>query len=319
MKKIILILFLLSIGFIPIGMIFRIQHWLGGNIFFTLGLLGLIVYFLTKSVKDLMKNRNDKFNILFQIIVVLMSITLFARYLYHSFWDYPGLLIVPLFIVTSLFYLLRNKVRDFKLVITSILYLIFTIPLFGLEFDKAPRQYVPKEWYNRYNVDASVPIKGPFGFKYKQTEQLSIKAFDLKKSRYYYDAIIIYRQALKIEPQNSKLLFDMSECYALTNQLETAISILDTAILLDSTYAPFYNNRGLMHYKLDENNLALKDFQNAIRIDSTHFVYYANIALVYYYENDYEKACSAIKRAESLGLDITDQKFLKKIKKEYCK
>lgn len=319
MKRLITILFLISIGLIPIGMIFRIHHWIGGSIYFSLGLLGLIIYFTAKTIKDLIKKRNEKFNITFQIIIVFMSVTLFARYLYHSFWDYPGMLIVPLFIIIFLFYLIKSGKRDFKLTIASTLYMLLSIPLFGLEFHKSPRQYIPKEWYDRYNVTSSITIKESFGFKFKETERLSIKAFNLKKPSYYYDAIIIYRQALQIEPHNVSLLFDMSECYAETNQLETAISIMDTVILLDSTYAPFYSNRGLMHYKLNENNLALNDFQKAIQIDSSHFVYYANIALVYYDENDYEKACNAIQKAESLGLDITGQKFLNEIKKEKCK
>jgi len=310
MKRLILILFIISIGLIPIGMIFRIQHWPGGNMFFTLGLLGLLIYFITKTIKDLVKKSGDNFTIALQLLTILMSVTLFSRYLDHSFWDYPGLLVVPIFIVMSLVYLFKAKLRYSKLTITSITFLILSIPLFGFEFHKSPRQYIPKEWYNRFDIKGSVPINPPYDFDFKETEQLSVKAFDLEKSKHYYDAITVYRQALRIEPNNPKLLFDISGCYALINELESAISILDTAILLDNSYAPFYNNRGLLLYKLKENNKALMDYQKAIQLDSTQPNFYANIALVYYYEKDFRKASVALKRAKQLGLDLTSYKFL---------
>jgi len=310
MKRLISILFLISIGLIPIAMIFRIQHWPGGNSFLTLGLFGLLIYFIAKTIKDLVKKRADKFIIAFQLLTILMSITLFSKYLYHIFWDYPGLIIVPIFIVMSLIYLIKGKLRYSKLTITSITFLILSIPLFGFEFHKSPRQYIPKEWYNRFDIKGSVPVNPPYKFDFKETEQLSVKAFELKKSKHYYDAIVVYRQALQIEPRNPKLLFDISGCYALINKLESAISILDTAILLDNSYAPFYNNRGLIYYKLKENNKALLDYQKAIQLDSRQPSFYANIALVYYYEKDFEKARDALKRAEQLGLDLTTYKYL---------
>lgn len=319
MKKLVTILFLISIGLIPIGMIFRIQHLIGGNTFFTFGLLGLFIYFIAKTTRDIIKKSIDKFNILLQILTILMTITLFSKYLYHTFWDYPGLLIIPLYIVAFLLYIINGKLRYSKLTIASTTFLILSIPLFGFKFHESPRQYIPKEWYNRYDVAGSIPVNTPYKFDFKETEQLSIKAFELKKSKNYYEAIMVYRQALKIEPHNPSLLFDISDCYAFLNDLETAISFLDTAILFDSTYAPLFNNRGLAYYKLKENKKALKDYQKAIQIDSTQSTFFANIALVYYYENDYNKACEAILKAERLGLDLSNQEFLKIIKDEVCK
>ena len=313
MKRLILILYLISILLIPIGMILGVLQWPNGNIFFILGLLGLIIYFIAKTIKDLVKKRADNFIFALQLVTILMSVTLFSRYMHYRLWDYPGLLIVPIFIVMSLIYLTQRRFRDVKLTITSITFLILSIPLFGFEFHKSPRQYIPKEWYNRYDVKGSVPVNPPYGFDLKETELLSVRAFDLKRSKQYYESIVIYRQALKIEPHNPKLLFDMSECYAQINELESAISILDTAIILDSSYAPFYNNRGLMYYKLKENNKAIKDYQKAIQLDSIQWTFYANIALAYYYESDIEKACDALKRAKQLGLDLKTYRYLNDI------
>lgn len=300
-------------------MIFKIQHWPGGNIFFTLGLLGLLIYFTTKTIKDYLLKRIDRFNILLQLFIVLMSVILYSKYLYHFFGDYPGLLIIPLFILISVLYLIKGKAKYNKLTTASIAYLLLSVPLFGLDFHRAPRQYIPQDWYNRYDVEKGVPITLPYGFQFKETEELSIKAFDFRNSKDFFSAIMIYRQALKLEPQNPKLLFDISECYAGVNDLETAINVLDSAILIDSTYEGFYNNRGLLYYKLKENDKAIKDFEKAIKIDSTQSIFYANIALAFYYNDLFEKACEAIEKADNLGLKTDDIKELKRIKKEKCK
>jgi tetratricopeptide (TPR) repeat protein len=319
MKEFISILFYVLIGIIPIGMIFRIQHSLVGNIILVLGLMGLFTYFTARTIRDIVLKRIDRYNILLQILIVLMSIILVSKYLYHFFGDYPGLLIIPLFIVISSFYLIKVKTKYNKLTITTITYLLLSIPLFGLDFHKAPRQYIPQDWYNRYDVEKAIPITLSYGFQFKETEELSVKAFEMRKINNFHSAILLYHQALKLEPQNPFLFFDISECYARINDLETAIAVLDTAILIDSSYAVFFNNRGLLYYKLKANNIAINDFRKAIQIDSTKFIYYANLALAFYYNDLFKESCEAIEQAENLGLTIDDSKELKRIKKERCK
>lgn len=318
MKRFISVLFYISIGLLPFGMILRTQYLPGGAVLFTLGLFGLFIYFTARTIKDIVKNRINRFNFSLQILIVLMSLILFSKYLYHYFGDYPGLVIIPLFIISALLYFFKGKKRDIKLSIATIAYLIFLIPIFGLEYYKSPIQYIPKHWYNRYDVEEKVLVTLPYTFKYKETEELSIKAFGLLESGQYYEAIVIYEKALELEPENPKLLFDLSGTYSQTNDLEKAIVLLDKAIMIDSTCAEFYNNRGLLYYKLIENNKAAFDFNKAIEIDSTNYVFFANLALVYYHQNLFDKSCECIKKAEKLGLDIEDSKELKRIKNEIC-
>jgi len=94
---------------------------------------------------------------------------------------------------------------------------------------------------------------------------------------------------------------------------------LDTAIKVDSTYSGFYNNRGLLYYKLKQNDKAVEDYNRAITLDSTQSLFHANLALAYYYMEKFDKACESIFKAEQLGLDITELKELKRIKKNHCK
>ncbi len=311
------IVFVITTLLIPTGFLFRLFDIPGGSFFTALGFFGFLVYYTIKAIKNL-KSVIPKTILLLQIMIVLMSFSLFTRYLYHIFGDYPSLIIVPIYIFISLIYLIKEKVKDVKLTTVSILYLILTIPLFGFDFHKSPRQYIPKQWYDRYDVSEGIPVSLPYGFDYLETEQLSIQAFELRKQKHYFEAIEIYKQARNLEPENPRLLFDLSEVYTKINDLETAISLLDTAILIDNKYAGFYNNRGLLFYKLKQNDKAILDFQKAIELDSSQFTFYSNLALVYYHEDLYEKACQQIENAEQLGLKIQNYKELKRIKKQYC-
>jgi tetratricopeptide (TPR) repeat protein len=319
MKRLVSILYFLTIGLLLTGMIFRILQWPFGNIIFTLGLLGVAVYFIARTIKDIAFKRVDRFNIVLQILLVLMSIILFSKYLYHSFGDYLGLLVIPLFIILSFFYIVKGKTLFNRQTIASITYLILSIPLFGLKFYNSPQQYIPQDWYDRYNVESGVPVTLPYGFRYTETEQLSIKAFELCESKEYYEAVLVYEEACKLEPENPQLLFDLANTYAKANDLEKAIVSLDKAIKIDSTIAVFYSNRGLLYYKLMERDKAICDYQKAIQLDSSQMVFYANIALAYYHENLYNKSCESIKKAEKLGFDVLKSKELKRIKTSYCK
>jgi len=309
--------FVATILLIPIGILFRLFDIPGGSFFLALGFFGIFIYYTIRTIKDL-KRRISKTIFALQIMVVLMSFSLFTRYLYHIFGDYPSLIIVPFFIFTSLIYLFREKKKQNKLTIVSLLYLLLTIPLFGLDFHKSPRHYFPKSWYDRYGETKGIPVTLPYGFDFIETEQLSIKAFELRKQKQYFEAIVVYKQARNLEPKNPRLFFDLSETYARINDLETAIALLDTAIMIDSTYSAFYNNRGLLYYKLNDNDKAIIDYEKAIELDSTQPAFYANLAMVYYYEDSVGRSCQLIEKAESLGLEINDYKKLKWIKKRYC-
>lgn len=150
-----------------------------------------------------------------------------------------------------------------------------------------------------------IPISTPFTFKTDEAEQLSIKAFNLKESNEYDEAIQLYLYAIKVEPDNPQLFFDLSYCYSRMNKLEQAIKLLDTAITLDSSFAPFYNNRGLFYGNLGNNQQAICDFKKAIQLDSSNYIIYANFALSYLHEKDSLNACEAFRNSKRLGLTVS--------------
>ncbi len=131
-------------------------------------------------------------------------------------------------------------------------------------------------------------------------------------------AILLYQEARNVEPDNQYILFDMSEAYAEINDLEKAISLLDTAISIDSSCASFYNNRGLLYYKMKMNKNAIADYSTAIKLDSTLQSIYVNFALVYYYDKQFNKSCKAIKKLDELKFDYSNDDVLMRIKQMHC-
>jgi tetratricopeptide (TPR) repeat protein len=320
MRHIKIAIFLTTILSILIGSLFIILDWDYGYIFILLGLFTVFIHYSIRIVMLALTKQNTSFITLLQpSLIVLVSVILFSKYGHFKFGDLPGLLIIPAFILNSILDLIKKNSNDLKLTFITILYAIIIIPLFGDFFYWSPRKYLPNEWYNRYNTEVGIAIKTPYGFDYKQTEELSIKAFDLRKSQNFYQAIQVYEEAINIEPNNPRLYFDIAECHAKVNELELAISYLSKAISIDSTWAGFYNNRGLIFYKLNDATRAIQDFQTAIRLDSTKSSIYVNMALAYHDLHDFDNACVAIKKAENIGIDYLTGKAFKRIKKKYCK
>ncbi len=303
---------------IVIGFLFRLCDVYGGALLMIIGFLGVIIFYTRSSIRNI-KKEVSRIVIITQVMVVLMSVSLFTRYLYFSFGDYPSLIIVPLFILISLIYLIREKNKSKRMSIVLVLYLVMTIPLFGFVFYNSPIQFIPKSWYDRYGDTKGEFIDLPYTFKNKKAEQLSKTAKEQTEDKHYYKAIALYQQARTIEPHNPELLFDLSETYALINQLQTAIELLDTAIMLDDKCAAFYNNRGLLYYKLKDNEEAISNYQKALEIDSTYWIYYSNLALVYYQNGWCDMACTQLNKAKNLGLNINSYKELKRIEEKCCK
>lgn len=169
---------------------------------------------------------------------------------------------------------------------------------------------------HKIDIRSNLPITLPYTFKTPKAEQLSVTAFNLKKEGDYDEAIAKYKEAIKIEPANPKLFFDLSECYSRSDKANEAIASLETAIILDDSCAVCYNNLGLIYWQLYKDQYALNNYQKAIQLDSNNWVYYSNMSLAYYSNRETSQACKAFNRAKLLGLDektVKADKHLKEV------
>lgn len=312
MKKLIAILFYFSLSLVFLGLLLTVLDFSGIFIFF-IGFSGITIYYSTRTIKNLLKHTNTVFNISLQVVLILMSVVLFAKYCYYEFANFPALLIIPVFIVLSIANLTLYKSKDLKNSITSILYLLAIIPLFAFEFRNSPVQFLQSEWFDRYNIEKNVDMNRSYPFGSKEAEELDAKAFRLSEYKNYSEALNIYKKAISIDSKNPRLYFDIANCYLRSNDLESGIKALDTAIYFDDNNPMFYNNRGLIFYKLSNNERAINDYKKAIELDSTESTYFINIALAYYYSDHRDKACESLKKAENLGVKLEDYEWFKNI------
>lgn len=265
-----------------------------------LGFAGILIYFISRTTKRVISTKNFGTTRVLELTLALMSVTLFSRYLYHTFWDIPGVVIVPFYIGVLIFGIIRRINQDHKIITTNILFIILLIPTFGISFYKGPRYLIPIDWYDRYQVSNAVTIKLPWKFNNSEAHDLNETGFNFMKDKQYNRAIEKFLEALKFE-RSPELFFNLSECYARTNKLEIAIDYLDTLISVDSTHPMPFNNRGLLNYKLKNNSAAIQDYLVAIELDSNFATYHSNLALAYHYNKEHEKACLEFSMARELG------------------
>lgn len=315
-----LILFFIALGIIPIGLFLKLRETPGASELTVVGLLAILGFFLFKLSKGLSSKNQHSSILILQALIILMGITVFSKYFYHRFWDIPTLIIVPAFIFLSVFLFLRKKLHDIKLMATCILLLILIIPLFvDLNQLREPGKYIPSYWNPKHDDIKYAHVEDPSDIKLPETKILMNRAFHFDKLKKYDSAIYLYQTARKLEPNNTTVLFYMSNSFAQLDNLTEAILLLDTAISIDNTFPAFFNNRGLYYYKMYQNEKAIEDYIHAIELDPTQPVFYSNLALVEYYQNNFDKACKAIKKLDELGFNYSNQSEIVQIKIKHCK
>ena len=292
MKRFTIILFYLSVGLIPLGFIFRLIDLPSGNMFFVLGLLGLFIYYTAKTIKDIIKKRIILIHISLNILIILMSATLFTKYLYWGFGDYPGLLIIPLYIFTAIFYLTTAKSKDVKLTITSVLFLLLSVPLFGFKFHKSPIPYLPAKWTTNANTNER-DIK-----KDVLINDTKLNIRNIECTKIYEQAISFcdrgdYKNAREfllrcndIEPNNATILNSLGICWKVLGNYDKAMQCYYNAIKVDSLQLEAYASAGYAliekHYFNEAIQILKLGYSKSNENQFTHYNISLNLAVAYF-------------------------------------
>lgn len=275
-------------------------------LFFLFGYSCLILFYLTRIIRDCIKKERQPLNIVLQILCILMSVVLLFKYYPLPSLDYFSLLVVPVFIITSIIYLAEGRKRYIELTFTVILYFYLSLPLFGIVYRAeeklwTPRHYIPVEWYNPSDFSQTSHIRLTHTFETDQTEKLYQEADSLISARQFKDALNIFLEVIAIEPNNVNVYFTLANCYNALHKSKEGIEVLDRAIAINDSLPYLFHNRGLMHSQCSNNTNAIADLQRSIALDSSHFLPYINLALIYCYEEQYQEAWEAVQKAEKLG------------------
>ena len=116
-------------------------------------------------------------------------------------------------------------------------------------------------------------------------------------------AIDYFSKATRYESLSLPAFFERANCYLIRKNFGAAVSDYNRAIIIDSTFAPAYNNRAfarIRHYGDKETSiyllkLARKDLEKVIALNqgipaTARFEYFFNLGLLDLYQSEYMSA-----------------------------
>jgi tetratricopeptide (TPR) repeat protein len=101
------------------------------------------------------------------------------------------------------------------------------------------------------------------------------QSFILRESGKYDDALRSIDIAIRLEPSDSTLLNEKANIFREKKQYQEAIAIYD--LVISKQPEPYaYSNRGIVKYKLGQNQAAIIDYDRAIAINPNFAMAYSN-------------------------------------------
>ena len=131
------------------------------------------------------------------------------------------------------------------------------------------------------------------------------------------EAITYFSKAARQQSLSLPAYFERGNCYLIRKNFSLAVFDFDRAILIDTTFAPAYNNRayarirnyGEQKMPTQQLKFARKDMEKVLelaQIDSTAgFEYYYNLGLLDLYMSDYEVAIRSFDEALKVNQKIS--------------
>ena len=318
MKKRNIVFFSVANSITFIGFILYFLNIVGGNTLITLGLLLISIFYMLRSIDSIRKFGIKGF-FSFNFLFVLIPFAFFTRYMYHKFFDIPSFILLVVLLFGIPIFFIQKRYKDKFLLFTMTFYFLLIFPLVFNNVTEKSMGFLPDDLSDKYDVSKSeVKSEIQGNFKSKKAYSYMIEATHLIDSKKYYEAYVNLLKVNKMEPKQVKVLKMISSTLAHQNQFAKAVDYLDSAILLDSSYAELYNNRAILHVRLKNYDKAINDYNTAISRDSSKGIYYANLALIYFYTKDYDEFCRLMTKAEEIGVSKELQLQILQAKKEYC-
>lgn len=167
-------------------------------------------------------------------------------------------------------------------------------------------------------------MKKPFGRKSKETEESKVKknkveetslvdsdynrkklfkkGINLMADEKLEDAIVVFEQALRIEPNNIETLMKLGYARFHLEDYGEALKIYDKILEVDVTNPEAWNLKGLVHYEQKNFSKALDSVDKAIETDPTYAMAWYNKACFLSLLNQVPESLEALKR--SIEIDV---------------
>lgn len=167
-------------------------------------------------------------------------------------------------------------------------------------------------------------MKKPFGRKSKEIEESKVKkekveetslvdsdynrkklfkkGINLMADEKLEDAIVVFEQALRIEPNNIETLMKLGYARFHLEDYGEALKIYDKILEVDVTNPEAWNLKGLVHYEQKNFSKALDSVDKAIETDPTYAMAWYNKACFLSLLNQVPESLEALKR--SIEIDV---------------
>lgn len=140
------------------------------------------------------------------------------------------------------------------------------------------------------------------------------RAYQRMEGGYYKGALEDYDRALKIQDKDPEIWLNRGHVKEKLNDFKGALSDYTKAIELNEKFDKAWLNRGNVLSKQGRVEEAIEDYTAAITFNPDYAAAYYNRAIARQREKQTQEACMDLKKAESLGLAVTE-----KMMKEICK
>ena len=105
-----------------------------------------------------------------------------------------------------------------------------------------------------------------------------------------YEAIPLFRKALKIEPGNPLLWLNLGIAQQRTGDYEDALESYQRAVYIDDGMPDAWAAMGLIYYELDSLNSAEKCYRNALERDPSSPKVWNNLGVLFFSEGSFDEA-----------------------------
>ena len=134
----------------------------------------------------------------------------------------------------------------------------------------------------------------------QNVEQLFQQGKTAQDRGYFSEAESIFRQVIKIDPNDASAHYNLGKALRQQGKLEEAVASYQQAIQLDPNYAIAYNNLGITLAEQGKLEEAIASFQQAIQLDLNYAIAHYNLGKALRQQGKLEEAVASYQQAIQL-------------------
>ena len=154
------------------------------------------------------------------------------------------------------------------------------------------------QMYNQQEFEKAIDYANIINNKYpKKSIVYNILGAIYTKIKLFDNAIINYKEAIKLDPNNSELYNNLGVAYKLNFSISEAINQLIKAIKINNNYSEAYYNLGNCNNELGDYIIAENYYKKAIKLKPNYAEAYNNLSVSLNFQKKYQEAEDSVKKA----------------------